>query len=338
MANIAMIGCGSWGIALSCLLHGNGHTVRAWEYNTERAAALQQTRRSALLPEACLPDSISVTSSMEAACAGMEIAFVAVPSGAMRATMERLAPYIPQNGVAVCVSKGLEDGTLLRLSEVMEAAAPHCRAAVLSGPSHAEEVVRGLPTTVAAASRHAGVPALVQDIMLSNAFRVYTNADIIGVELGGALKNVIALAAGLSDGLGFGDNTKAALMTRGMAEIARLGCAVGAELATFAGLSGIGDLIVTCTSMHSRNRCAGILLGQGKPLEAVLREVGMVVEGVNTARAAHALALRHNVDMPIIAEINRVLFEGKDPRRAVSDLMTRDKRDERVLEDIRGRY
>ena len=335
MANITMIGCGSWGVALSCLLCGNGHAVRAWEYNAARAEELQSTRRSPLLPGAVLPADVLVTNDMAEACAGADMVFVAVPSGAMRATMERLAPLLPAGMVAVCVSKGLENGTLLRLSEVMEDAAPQCRAAVLSGPSHAEEVVRGLPTTVVAASRHDGVPELVQECMLADAFRVYTNADIVGVELGGALKNVIALAAGLSDGLGYGDNTKAALMTRGMAEIARLGAAMGAELATFAGLSGIGDLIVTCTSMHSRNRRAGILLGQGKPLDEVLAEVGMVVEGIHTARAAYELARKNGVDMPIIAEINRVLFEGKNPRRAVADLMTRDRRDERVLDDLR---
>jgi len=335
MSNVTMIGCGSWGIALSCLLHGNGHHVRIWDYKPARAVELQQTRRSRLLPDVTLPAGISVTSDLCEACDEADILFVAVPSGAIRTTMENLAPLMPDGQIVACVSKGLEDRTLLRLSEVMEAAAPQCRAAVLSGPSHAEEVVRGLPTTVVVASRHTGVPEAVQDCMLSEAFRVYTNTDIIGVELGGALKNVIALAAGLSDGLGYGDNTKAALMTRGMAEITRLGLAMGADMATFAGLSGIGDLIVTCTSMHSRNRRAGILLGKGKPLDEVLAEIGMVVEGANTARAAFALAVRHKVDMPIIAEINQVLYAQKNPRHAVMDLMTRDRTDERVKEKLK---
>ena len=335
MANVSVIGFGSWGVALACLLHGNGHSIRAWEYDAARVSAMQNTRTASVLPETTIPADILISNDMATACLGADIFVLAVPSGAVRATAEHMAPHIEAGKIVVCVSKGLEDGSLLRLSEVIEEAVPQCRAAVLSGPSHAEEVVHGLPTTCVVASRHEGVPEMVQDVVLTATFRVYTNPDIIGVELGGALKNVIALAAGISDGMGFGDNTKAALMTRGIVEIARLGEVMGANLFTFSGLSGIGDLIVTCTSMHSRNRRAGILLGQNKPLDEVLAEIGMVVEGVHTAKAAHGLAVRHDVEMPIITEINRVLFEGKNPRQAVMDLMGRDRTVEHAGEDVR---
>ena len=325
MANITVIGFGSWGIALARLLSRNGHTVRVWEFDAEKVKMLHETRVTPVLPGVVLPYDIVITNDMREACVGAEQFLFAVPSSFTRVTAEKLAPFVAAGQVVICVSKGLEDGSLLRLTEVIESAIPQCRAAALSGPSHAEEVARDLPTTCVAASRHEGVAEAVQELMSCDTFRVYTNGDAAGVELGGALKNVIALAAGISDGMGFGDNTKAALMTRGISEIARLGIAMGAEQDTFGGLTGIGDLIVTCTSMHSRNRRAGILLGQGMALEAALAEVGMVVEGVHTARAAFALAERYGVEMPIIHEIHKILFEGKSPRQAVLDLMTRDK-------------
>jgi len=336
MSNISIIGYGSWGIALSHLLHTKGHTVRAWEYDTAKVEALRETRTAAILPGIEIPHEILITNDIAEACENADMIWLAVPSSAVRETAARLSPHVADGQVIVCVSKGLENVTLLRLSEVIEAEIPQCRAAVLSGPSHAEEVAREVPTTCVAASRHEGVPEMVQDCALMPYFRVYTSPDVVGVELGGALKNVIALAAGISDGIGCGDNTKAALMTRGITEIARLGVAAGANLFTFSGLTGIGDLIVTCTSMHSRNRRAGILLGQDKPLDEVLREIGMVVEGVHTARAAHELALRHQIEMPIIAEINQILFEGKKPRQAVMDLMTRDKAEELARTDVQA--
>ena len=335
MSNISIIGYGSWGIALSLLLREKGHAVRAWRRDATKVAILRETRTSAVLPGIKIPEDIEITSDLSETCNGADMLWLAVPSSAVRETARQLATYVSDGQIIVCVAKGLEDGSLLRLSEVIEDEIPQCRAAVLSGPSHAEELARKVPTTCVVASRHNGVPEAVQDCALAPYFRVYTNPDIIGVELGGALKNVIALAAGISDGIGCGDNTKAALMTRGIAEIARLGVAMGADLFTFSGLAGIGDLIVTCISMHSRNRRAGILLGEGKPLDEVLSAIGMVVEGVHTAHAAHELATRHNVEMPIIAEVNRVLFEGKNPQQAVMDLMARDKTDESAREDAR---
>lgn len=333
MSKITVMGFGSWGIALSCLLNENGHNVTAWEFDSRLADEIKTTRKNEkLLQGITIPKSIEITSSVEEAAKDTGVYVFAVPSTFVRSVANQLLPFLNDGDIIINVSKGLEDKTLLRLSEVIEDVAPMCRIGTLSGPSHAEEVANGIPTTVASSSKDEAVAETIQDIFMNPTFRVYTNADLIGVELGGALKNVIALAAGVSDGLGYGDNTKAALMTRGIAEIARLGIAMGAKRETFSGLTGIGDLIVTCTSMYSRNRRAGILLGQGKTLAETLSEVHMVVEGVNTAKAAYDLSVRHNINMPIVTEINRCLFEGKNAKDAVNDLMTRDKTDEHAKE------
>ena len=257
-----------------------------------------------------------------------EIIILAVPSRAVAETVRDFSPYFKTWQILVNVAKGLEPGTLLCLSDVIHREAPQCEVCVLSGPSHAEEVARGIPTTCLITCENEAAAKVVQEEFSNPRFRLYTNTDMIGVEIGAALKNVMALAAGMSDGLGFGDNTKAAIMTRGMAEMKRLGLAMGGKPETFAGLSGIGDLIVTCTSMHSRNRRAGILLGQGKTLQETLDEVKMVVEGVNTVQAACALAERYNVSMPITQTIYQVLFEGKNVEDAVLELMTRDHKSE----------
>lgn len=332
MKKIFVAGSGSWGTALAILLSTNGHDVTLWSYDQTEADNINLYRENRpFLPNIKIPDSLNVTHSKER-MPECEIIVLAVPSKFVRSTLEGFVPLLTNGQIIVNVSKGLEENTLLTLSEVISETAPMCRVAVLSGPSHAEEVSLGLPTVCVSSSTDIEVAEIIQDAFMNPAFRVYTNDDIMGVELGGALKNLIALAAGICDGIGYGDNTKAALMTRGIVEITRLGVAMGANAATFSGLAGIGDLIVTCTSMHSRNRRAGILLGQGKSLDEVLLEIGMVVEGVNTAKAAYDLSVKYGVDMPIVAEINNALFKGKSPKQAVHDLMTRDKNAEHQKE------
>lgn len=324
---IAVIGSGSWGCAVSVLLANNGHTVYLWSWLAEESRRLEHDRENRdLLPGVPFPDGIVCTDDMAACVRGAELIVCASPSVATRSVAKSLAPHVPDGQLIVNISKGLEENTLMRLSEVYAEEIPQAEIAVMSGPSHAEEVSRGLPTTNVVAARNHDIAKKIQDVFMNDVFRVYTGDDIIGVELGGALKNVIALCAGVSDGMGFGDNTKAALMTRGLAEITRLGVAMGAQRETFAGLSGVGDLIVTCTSMHSRNRRAGILLGQGKSLDDTLKEVHMVVEGVNTATAAYRLSQKYGVEMPITEAAYCVLYEGKSPREAVYDLMKRDKK------------
>ena len=328
MKNITVIGFGGWGIVLACLLAKNGHNVVLWRDNPALAEMLITYRENKdFLPGVIIPDDVKITTSVEEASKNVEIFVFAVTSRAIAEAARVLAPFYREGQILVNTSKGLiEDGR--RICEFLEEIAPQCKVACLSGPSHAEEVSRGMPTTVVAASRCNAAAETVQDIFSCDSFRVYTTNDVVGCELGGVVKNVIALAAGIVDGLGFGDNTKAALMTRGSAEITRLGVAMGADERTFAGLSGIGDLIVTCTSRHSRNWRAGNMLAQGRPVDEVLKEVGMVVEGVNTARAARKLAAKYGVDMPIVEEINKFLFEGKKPADVVIDLMMRDKKDE----------
>jgi glycerol-3-phosphate dehydrogenase (NAD(P)+) len=326
MKNITVIGFGSWGIALACLLAKNGHNVTAWEFNPAVAAQLDAEREhKTFLPGIKIPKAITITSDAAKAAEGAEIFLVTLPSHAMVSVIPQFVPHFTGK-IVVSASKGLVDGK--RICEFLSELAPDCKIASLTGPSHAEEVARNMPTTVVAASFWEETAKTVQDIFSGGNFRVYTTCDIMGAELGGAVKNVIALAAGIVDGLGFGDNTKAALMTRGLAEIARLGVAMGADEHTFAGLSGIGDLIVTCTSKHSRNWRAGNLLAKGKSTEDVLKEIDMVVEGIHTAKTARQLAREYGVDMPIVDEINKVLFEGKNPKDAVVDLMLRDKKDE----------
>lgn len=331
MKTVAVIGSGSWGTALAVQLKRAGNNVILWSFKEEEARAILTYRENKeFLPGISLDPDIVVTYKDEEVI-WADLFVLATPSKFTRAMAKRFSHLIPKDKIVVNVAKGLEEGSLLRLSEVIKEEIPHCHVGVLSGPSHAEEVGKGLATTIVAAAENDDIAKEIQDTFMTEMFRVYSNTDIIGVELGGALKNLIALAAGISDGLGYGDNTKAALMTRGLAEIIRLGVAMGAKGETFAGLTGIGDLIVTCTSMHSRNRRAGILLGQGKSLEETLKEVHMVVEGVSNAKAAYELSQKFGVDMPITAEINNVLYNGKKVDKAVYDLMTRDKTEENNL-------
>lgn len=327
MAKISVLGSGSWGLALALLLHNNGHEVLLWSARPENARRLREKRENPdRLPGVRLPDEIDVLTDMERALKDVDVTVLAVASPYIRSTAHKMAPFVCKDQKIVNVAKGIEEKTLKTLSEVIEEEIPQGNVAVLSGPSHAEEVGRGLPTTCVISAHSQETAEYLQSIFMSPVFRVYTTPDILGVELGGALKNVIALAAGTADGLGYGDNTKAALITRGITEIGRLGKKMGAQMETFYGLSGIGDLIVTCASKHSRNRKAGYLIGQGYTMEEAMKEVQMVVEGVYSARAARELAEKYEVEMPIITEVNRVLFEGKSAAEAVMDLMLRDKK------------
>lgn len=325
MAKINIIGSGSWGTAIAVMLANHGHDILLWSYLDEERENLEKYRENKpFLPEIKIPDSVKFTSDISA-CGKADIIITATPSHAMRQTAKSLAPYVADNQIILNISKGLEEGTHLTLSQVLKEELPNCEIAVMSGPSHAEEVSRGIPTTNVIASENPETSNKIQDIIMNPTFRVYTNSDMLGVEFGGSLKNAIALCAGVLDGMNMGDNTKAALMTRGMVEIARLGVAMGAKLETFYGLSGMGDLIVTCTSMHSRNRRAGILIGQGKSCEEATKEVKMVVEGVKTCRAAKELADMVDIEMPIINEAYKVLFEGMSPHLAIPNLMARAK-------------
>lgn len=325
MKKIAVVGAGSWGTALAVMLEQDGHDVTMWARNAEAIEKMKTTRENKqYLPGVFLGENINLTSDIEKAVKEKEIIISAVPSRAVRETMTKFSNLFQKDAIIVNVAKGLEQGSLLRLSEVIKECVPQCHPCVLSGPSHAEEVGRCIPTACVIATEENDIAKMIQKEFMNPNFRLYTNSDVVGVEIGAALKNIMALAAGMSDGLGFGDNTKAALMTRGMTEMTRLGIAMGGKAETFAGLSGIGDLIVTCTSMHSRNRRAGILLGRGKSLDETLAEVKMVVEGINTVQAACELAKKYHVSMPITEEINQVLFYGKNVREAVLQLMTRD--------------
>ncbi|WP_273322984.1 NAD(P)H-dependent glycerol-3-phosphate dehydrogenase [Vallitalea guaymasensis] len=327
MAAVSVLGAGSWGTALAILLNNNGHEVALWSIIEDEVNLLNDTRENkSKLPGIHIPNEINITNNLKEAILGKDMLVMAVPSKFVRNTANLMKEYVTKDQIIVNVAKGLEDDSLYTLADVINDEMPDNPVAVLSGPSHAEEVSRNIPTTCVAGSKDHDIAKKVQDIFMNSDFRVYTSSDVIGIEMGGALKNVIALAAGISDGIGFGDNTKAAIMTRGITEISRLGVAMGAETQTFAGLSGIGDLIVTCTSMHSRNRRAGILIGKGYSLQEALDEVKMVVEGVYTAKAALDLSEKYKVEMPIIREVNEVLFKGKDTKKAVEDLMIRDKK------------
>ena len=329
MSKISLLGAGTWGSALAILLSGNGHDVTIWTKIEKEAKDLAENRNNLRnLPGAVLPETVKITLDMEEACKDRDLIVMAVASPYIRQTAKEAAPFIRKGQILVNVSKGIEDRTLYTLSQVIKEEIPQADVAVLSGPSHAEEVSRGVPTTVVVGAETKVTARFVQDIFMNDIFRVYTSPDITGIELGGSLKNVIALAAGIVDGLGFGDNTKAALMTRGMAEISRLGIQMGGKMETFAGLSGFGDLFVTCTSKHSRNWNAGYLMGQGKTMEEAMQQVNQVVEGVNSARAALELANRHGVEMPIVEQINLLLFEKKSAKDALSDLLMRDRRKE----------
>jgi len=325
--NVAVIGAGSMGTAVSILLAGNGHIVRMWSPFKEEVDMINTYREQKYkLPGAKIPDMVTCTVSLQEALEGSDLIILVVPSHTVRQSAINISEYINGSQIIACFSKGIEEETYLRMSEVIKQEIPSARVVAMSGPCHAEELAFGIPSAYVAASLDMEAAEFVQDVLMSKTFRVYTNPDVVGVELGGAIKNVIALCAGISDGLGFGDNTKAALMTRGIREMSRIGEAMGARPETFAGLSGIGDLIVTCTSMHSRNRRAGILIGKGKSMEEAVNEVKMVVEGITTTKAAYKLAKKLDISAPIIEQAYRVLFEGKDPRQAVNELMMRDKK------------
>lgn len=332
MANISIIGAGSWGMALAVLLHKNGHRVTVWSAIESEIKMLQKEHEHKdKLPGVKLPEDMELTTDLEGAVKGADVLVLAVPSPYTRSTSHSMAPYVGKGQLIVNVAKGIEERTLLTLSQIIEEEIPQARVAVLSGPSHAEEVGRGIPTTIVVGAREKETAEYLQNIFMNEVFRVYISPDILGIELGAALKNVVALAAGIADGLGYGDNTKAALITRGIAEISRLGVAMGGRFETFCGLTGIGDLIVTCASMHSRNRRAGILIGQGYTMKQAMDEVKMVVEGVYSAKAAMGLAKKYDVQLPIIEQVNAVLFEGQLADEAVKNLMLRDKKIENPL-------
>lgn len=327
MARVGVIGAGSWGTALASLLHKNGHQVTVWSIIESEVEMLKKEREHKdKLPGVKLPEDMVFTNDLQEAVEGMEMLVLAVPSTFTRSTAKLLKEYVAKGQIIVNVSKGIEEGTVMTLSEIIEQEVPQATVAVMSGPSHAEEVGRGVPTTIVVGAHKKSVAEFVRGLFMNETFRVYISPDVLGIELGGALKNVVALAAGIADGLGYGDNTKAALITRGITEIGRLGMTMGGRYETFSGLTGIGDLIVTCASMHSRNRRAGILIGQGKSMDEAMAEVKMVVEGVYSAKAAMQLAKKYNVQLPIIEQVNLVLFEGKSAAEAVKDLMLRDKK------------
>lgn len=361
MAHISVLGAGSWGTALAALLCENGHQVTLWSHREEQAEELRTTRMNSKLPGQLLPDSLEYTADLEAALKNRDMLIMAVPSKATRETAEKIKKICDTKSAeksknndqgplkeiteenrscppaentydnlppVISVSKGIEDETLLTQSEIIEDVLPGVLVGVLSGPSHAEEVIRHLPTVVVAGAKKRTLAIMTQEFFMNENFRVYISPDVKGIEVGASLKNVIALAAGMSDGLGYGDNTKAALITRGIREITELAVAMGGKPETLAGLTGIGDLIVTCESVHSRNHRAGELIGQGMSMDEAMNSVAMVVEGVHSAKAALALGKKYDAYMPIITEVNHVLFDGKSPKEGVYDLMNRDKKAE----------
>jgi glycerol-3-phosphate dehydrogenase (NAD(P)+) len=329
MAKIGVIGSGSWGTALAWLLHNNGHQVTLWSYLEEETEMFRKHHQNTdKLPGVILADDVEFTCDLERSVRGKDLLVLAVPSPAVRSTSAKMKAFAGEGQVIVDVAKGIEESTLMTMTDIIEQEVPQADVAVLSGPSHAEEVGKGLPTTIVAGARSRKTAEYIQEIFMSPVFRVYTSSDMLGIEIGAALKNVIALAAGIADGLGYGDNTKAALITRGIAEISRLGTAMGANPHTFSGLSGIGDLVVTCASVHSRNRKAGYLIGQGCTMSEAMEKVHMVVEGVYSARAGQKLAEKYGIEMPIVSVVNQVLFEDKSPAEAVRELMQRVRKDE----------
>ena len=332
MANVGVVGAGSWGTALALVLEKNGHQVTLWSSREAKAEELRKTRENAdKLPGIKIPETIDITADIESAVKEKELVVLGVPSLYIRSTAAKMAPFVHEGQIVVNVSKGIEESTLYTMTDVIADEIPNADVAVLSGPSHAEEVSRYIPTTVVAGAKSRKTAEKIQAIFMNEVFRVYTSPDMLGIEVGGALKNVIALAAGITDGLGFGDNTKAALITRGIAEMSRLGVAMGGYPETFSGLAGMGDLIVTCASKHSRNRKAGYLIGKGYSAQAAMEEVKMVVEGVHSAKAALKLADKYYVRMPIIEQVNAVLFDGKEAIDGVRDLMVRDGKTENPL-------
>ena len=326
MARVSILGGGSWGIALAVLLHKNGHEITVWSALETEIEMLREKHEHKMLPGVRLSEDTVFTTDDREAVEGQDLLVMAVASSFTRSTAHRLSALVAPGQKILNVAKGIEEHTLMTLSEIIEQEIPQADVAVMSGPSHAEEVGRGIPTTIVVGAKSKETAEYIQNLFMNEAFRVYISPDILGMELGGALKNVVALAAGIADGLGYGDNTKAALITRGLAEIARLGMAMGGKFETFCGLTGIGDLIVTCASMHSRNRRAGILIGQGKTCDEAMAEVQMVVEGVYSAKAAMELAEKYQVQLPIIEQVNKVLFENKSAAQAMKELMLRDKK------------
>lgn len=332
-SQVSVIGAGSWGTAVALLLANKGYKVNLWVRDRELLDTIKNKRENdAYLPGTMLPANIEASADVEYCCSGSYVVIIATPSHAMRDMCGKLKTFIKKDQIIVSLAKGIENDTLLRMSEIIKEFMPDNEVVAVSGPSHAEEVAQGIPTAVVASSVKREVAEYVQDLFMMPAFRVYTNPDIIGVELGGALKNIMAVGAGIIDGLGLGDNTKAAVMTRGIVEMARLGEAMGAQRNTFAGLSGIGDLIVTCTSIHSRNRKAGIAIGQGKSVEEVIGSTRMVVEGIRTTKSAYQLAESRNIEMPITQEIYNLLFNGADIRNSILNLTMRSRTHE--MEDI----
>ena len=325
--NVGVIGAGSWGIALTVLLNKNGSKVTVWSKFEDEVKMLSEKREYAdKLPGVKIPETVDFTTDLEATVKNNEVLIMAVPSTFVRGTAHLMKDYVKDGQIIVNVAKGIEENTLMTLSDIIEEEIPQAKVAVMCGPTHAEEVGRGIPTTIVVGAREQSTAKLIQALFMNETFRVYTSPDVLGMEIGSSLKNVVALAAGIADGLGYGDNTKAALITRGIAEISRLGIKMGGKAETFAGLTGIGDLIVTCASMHSRNRRAGILIGQGKTMKEAMDEVKMVVEGVYSAKAAMQLARKYEVELPIIEQVNEILFNDKPAAEAVRDLMIRDKK------------
>ena len=332
--SIGVLGAGTWGMALARMLTVSGNDVQVWSAIEAEVDNLSTTRVHPNLPGMVIPQELRFTKSIEEVCTGKDVLLFAVPSVFVRSTAAKARPFVPDGQIIVDVAKGIEKDTLFTMTEILadelgkEGGPKGVRLVALSGPTHAEEVAIDLPTTIVSASKDMEAARFVQTVFTNNVMRVYTNEDIKGVELSGAMKNVIALGVGISTGLGYGDNARAALITRGIAELARLGVAMGCNVHTFAGLAGIGDLIVTATSMHSRNNRAGILIGQGVPVQEAMKQVGAVVEGYYAAQSAWELAQRKNVDMPITEAAYAVLYEGRDPREALNSLMLRDRTSE----------
>lgn len=332
-AKVGVLGGGSWGTALAILLADKGYDITMWLRDEKQFKEMNELRiNQKYLPNIKLPSNLRLTLDLEEVSFKKDMILLSVPTHGVREALNNCKAYINSDQIIVNVAKGIENESLLRISEIVEELLPNNKYAVLSGPSHAEEVAKNMPTTVVSASKNKRVAEYVQDLFITPSFRVYTNPDVIGVELGGSLKNVIALGAGISDGLNCGDNTKAALMTRGIFEMAKLGERMGSKISTFSGLSGIGDLIVTCTSMHSRNRRAGILIGQGMKTDEAIKEIGMVVEGIKTTKSAFELSKQYNIEMPITEEIYDVLYHNNNVKDSISNLMVRDRKHE--MEDI----
>lgn len=335
MQKVAVLGAGSWGTALSIVLADNNHDIRLWSYRKDQVEEINEFHTNQRYLKVKLPPTIKAHHQLKDAVSGVDAVVIVVPSSAIREVTQELQRYVTKETVLIHASKGVEPDSLKRISEIIDEEMGDIskeQIVVLSGPSHAEEVAMRSPTTVTVASEQIERAEFAQNLFMNDYFRVYTSIDVVGVELGGALKNIIALGAGISDGLGFGDNAKAAIITRGLAEITRLGMAMGANPLTFLGLCGVGDLIVTSTSQHSRNWRAGNLLGKGKNLQAILDEMGMVVEGVRTTKAAHQLSEKYSVEMPITAGIYQILFNDENPKKVVEQLMNRRKKEE--LDDI----